>query len=191
VELARAIRTEAAVAVKHWWGVGNNVVRNWRKALAVKRMENDGSRRLTLAASEKGAEAIRGAELSPEAVERRRQTALELGLGRNLQPGFHGRRWTDAEVALLGTIPDEEVSERTGWPWDSVRCKREELGIPNPSAQRRDWTPEEDAQVRTLSRDEAAERAGRSLGAVSKRRLALGLPSGRPKPRWWTGGQEG
>jgi hypothetical protein len=107
-ELARAIRTEAAIGVAYWWGVSGSVVHDWRTALGVKRMDNPGSRRLTLAASAKGADAIRGVELPPEAVERRRQTALEQGLGRHLQRGYHGRRWTDAEIALLGKLPDSK-----------------------------------------------------------------------------------
>jgi hypothetical protein len=154
--------------------VSGSVVHAWRTALGVKRMDNPGSRRLTLAASAKGADCQRGVELPPDAVERRRQTALEQGLGRHLQPGYHGRRWTDAEVALPGKLPDAEVARRTGRPCDSVRQKREELCIGNPNRGRGYWRPEEDELVRTLSRDEAAERTGRSLGAVSQRRLALG-----------------
>src|SRR5439155_19943359 len=72
-ELARAIRTEAAVAVMHWWGVSASLVHDWRKALGVRRMDNPGSRRLTLAASEKGAEALRGMEPPRGEVERRRR----------------------------------------------------------------------------------------------------------------------
>jgi len=182
--LARAIRTESAIAVGYWWGVSGGVVHDWRTALGVKRMENPGSRRLTLAASAKGADAIRGVELPPEAVERRRQTALELNLGQNLRPGYHGRLWTTAEVALLGKLPDAEVARRTARPCDSVRQKRSERGIPNPNRGRGYWRPDEDELLRTLSRDEAAARTGRSLGAVSQRRLTLRLPHGGPRPQW-------
>jgi hypothetical protein len=34
-ELARAVRTESAKAVMHWWGVSMKAVFNWRKALGV------------------------------------------------------------------------------------------------------------------------------------------------------------
>jgi hypothetical protein len=54
-ELACAIRTEAAAAVMRWWGVSPGVVHRWRKALAVTRVDNHGSRRLTLAGSAKEA----------------------------------------------------------------------------------------------------------------------------------------
>jgi hypothetical protein len=81
-ELARAVRQESAAAVRWWWGVSVGVVWRWRKALGVTRATNEGSRRLIRAAAEKGAAAQRGVPLPAEQVERRRQTALELDLGR-------------------------------------------------------------------------------------------------------------
>src|SRR5207253_1834819 len=37
-ELERAIRTESALALRYWWGVGTWLVSRWRKALGVPRM---------------------------------------------------------------------------------------------------------------------------------------------------------
>jgi hypothetical protein len=34
-DLARAVKREAACAVKHWWGVGASTVNKWRRALGV------------------------------------------------------------------------------------------------------------------------------------------------------------
>jgi hypothetical protein len=45
-ELARAVRHESTAAIKFWWGVGNQAIANWRRALGVGRMNNEGSRRL-------------------------------------------------------------------------------------------------------------------------------------------------
>ena len=53
-ELARAIRTESAAALMHWWSVGGGVVWRWRKALGVDRLSNPGSNRLVRAAASKG-----------------------------------------------------------------------------------------------------------------------------------------
>jgi hypothetical protein len=53
-ELARAVQHESAAAVCHWWGVSEGVVWRWRKALGVTRTNNEGSRRLIRAASERG-----------------------------------------------------------------------------------------------------------------------------------------
>jgi hypothetical protein len=177
-ELERAIRTEAAVAVRYWWGVSIGLVHDWRTALGVKRMENPGSRCLTLAASDKGAAVLRGAQLPAEQVERRRQTALELNLGRNLVPGYHGPWWTEDEVALLGKIPDQEVVKRTGRPWQAVRKKREALGIPNSFARpgaygSPPWTAEEDRIVLRLPPAQAALRTGRTISAIYNRRHTL------------------
>lgn len=59
-ELARALRTESAAAVGHWWGAAPGVVSRWRKAAGVG-MENPGSRRLIRAAALKGGRALHDA----------------------------------------------------------------------------------------------------------------------------------
>jgi hypothetical protein len=156
----------------------------------------EGARRLNRAAAELGAAELRGKELPPEQVERRRQTALELGLGRNLVKGYHGPRWTRAQLRLLGKLPDEEVARRTGRSWNAVRAKREGLGIPNPAARpgdygREPWTAEEDDLVRRLPPAEAATRTGRTLMAVYCRRGLLGLTGGRRAPWRTLGRKEG
>jgi hypothetical protein len=56
-ELARAIRTESALAVGYWWGASKNLVRNWRAALHVTNESNVGSRRVIRAAAQKGGDA--------------------------------------------------------------------------------------------------------------------------------------
>jgi hypothetical protein len=45
-ELARAVRTESAEAVRYWWGVSEGVVHRWRKFLDVTRTNNPGTHRL-------------------------------------------------------------------------------------------------------------------------------------------------
>jgi hypothetical protein len=57
--LARAVRNESAAAIISWWGASPGALWAWRKALGVRRMENEGSARLTRAAAEKGAEAVK------------------------------------------------------------------------------------------------------------------------------------
>jgi hypothetical protein len=111
-------------------GVSVGVVWRWRKALGVGRMNNPGSARLVRAASEMGAAALRGARLPAEECERRRRTALELNLGRTLQLGYHGPRWTAEQLALLGTAPDAEVAARIGRTAGAVRQMRTGQGIP-------------------------------------------------------------
>jgi hypothetical protein len=137
-ELARAIRHESAAAIRHWWGVSVGVVRRWRKALGVRRMDNEGSARLMRAAAEMGGEAFGARGWTPEERERLRRVNARLGLARTLVLGYHGPRWAAWEIALLGTEPDREVARRTGRSVDGVRRKRTKLGIANPYDGR--WT---------------------------------------------------
>jgi hypothetical protein len=39
-------------------------------------------------------------------------------------------RWSDEEVALIGTATDQEVARRLGRSEQAVRLKRQKLGIP-------------------------------------------------------------
>jgi hypothetical protein len=142
---------------------------------------------LTLAASAKGADVQRGVELPPEQVERRRQTAIEQDLGRNLRPGYYGESWKDEDAALLGKVPDDEIARRTGRTVNAVRQRRELLGIPNPTAREgaygsAPWSKEEEELLRQLLPPEAAQQTGRTLHAVYNRRSALGLPSAKRGP---------
>jgi hypothetical protein len=123
-ELARAVHHESAAAIRHWWGVSVGVVWRWRKVLGVGRTDNAGSRRAIHAAAAEGGAAMRARGLTPEEVERCRRTVRELNLGRNLVLGYHGPRWTPQQLALLGTLPDEEVAKRTGRTPNAVRVMR-------------------------------------------------------------------
>jgi hypothetical protein len=129
-ELARAVRSESAKALRCWWGASVKTVWRWRKALGVTRTNNAGTNALVREASEKGASQLRGTRLGKEAIERRRRTALELNLGRMLHPGYHGPRWTDQELVLLGTMMDEEVARLIGRSVNAVRVMRTRLGVP-------------------------------------------------------------
>src|SRR5262249_7396843 len=79
-ELLRASRTESAEALKYWFGIGTHAVWRWRLKFGISQWGTDGSRRLHRLNSNAGAEKTRGRTLPPDQVERRRRTALELGL---------------------------------------------------------------------------------------------------------------
>src|SRR5262249_4473819 len=61
-ELARAVRHESAAAVMWWWGASMTAVCNWRRALGVGRINNEGTARLVKASAEKGGEAFKDRE---------------------------------------------------------------------------------------------------------------------------------
>ncbi len=176
-ELARAIRTESAASVEHWWGVSGNTVTLWRKTLGVEGWTGTrGTRRLVRAASLKGAARTRGKPLCPEQVERRRRRALELNLGQYLDPA-HGAGWCGEELALLGKLPDAEVARQTGRSKEGVRQKREELGIANPEGGKPGWAEGELALLGKLPDAEVARLTGRSERAATQKRHKLRIPT--------------
>jgi hypothetical protein len=126
----------------YWWGITCSTVTLWRKALGAEgRTGTEGSRRLVQAAQERAVDQLRGKPLSPEQIEQRRRSARELGLAQHLEAAPRQRAWPGEYLALLGTMPDEEVAERTGHSANGVRVKRCKLGIPHPSGP--GWTAEE------------------------------------------------
>jgi hypothetical protein len=178
-ELARAVRCESVLALRHWWGASPRVVWCWRQALGVAR-HNEGSLRLYRLHGRAVGDSLRGKPLPPEAVERRRRTAIELNLGQYLQPCPNGSRpWTDDELTLLGTMTDHALALQLWRSVNAVRSDRVRHGIaPHPDQQAwRDvpsagqpWTHEDDDLVLRLSPGEAADRLGRSVQAVYDRR---------------------
>jgi hypothetical protein len=193
-DLARAVRNASALAIMYWWRVKDRLVTRWRNALEVTRTNKRGTQRLMRAASECGASKHRGVPLSAEQVERCRRTAIELGLCRNLRPENHPLRWVEDEIALLGVMPDEEVTRLTGRNTDAVRQEREKLGLANPSVPPGSrvppmrWTADEDRLARELSPQEFTRKTGRTLATVYRRRHELHRPErkrpfGRPRLR--------
>jgi hypothetical protein len=130
--LARAVRNESVAAICHHWKVHSGVVWRWRKALGVGWTDSEGTRRLMRAAAKAGARVIRERPFTAAERDQRRQQAVELDLGRHLRTGYHGRRWTAEEIALLGKVPDAEVARKVNRTVAAVRQKREELQLPNP-----------------------------------------------------------
>ena len=87
-------------------------------------------------AGQAGADALRGQPLPPDQVERRRRTAIELNLGRIIQPcpcPNGSRPWTADELALLGTMTDHALASRLSRTVNAVRISRLRRGIaPHP-----------------------------------------------------------
>jgi hypothetical protein len=71
--LVRAIRTESAAALIHWFGVANSTVWLWRKAFGVARWGTPGSQRPLAATTARANAAVRGRPLPKGAVRDRRR----------------------------------------------------------------------------------------------------------------------
>jgi hypothetical protein len=137
-----------------------------------------------------GADALRGKPLPPDQVERRRRSAIELNLGRNIQPcpcPNGSRPWTDGELALLGTMTDHALALQLSRSVNAVRIMRLRRGVsPHPDQRTwrdapgagRPWTKAGDAIVLRLNAAAAAERLGRSVTAVYNRRWIIGRARG-------------
>jgi hypothetical protein len=182
-ELARAVRQESAAAVRYWWGVSVGVLWRWRRALGVTRTNNEGSRRRMQAAAEAGAARLQAVARARTRAARRLRPAGAPDPRTHWPRGYPAPpRWSDADRALLGTLPDDEVARRTDRSWNAVRQRRERLGIPNPCAGR--WAAQEVALLGTRADEEVARGLGRSLRSVIRMRRKLGIPRpshGRPK----------
>jgi hypothetical protein len=84
-----------------------------------------------------GGEASRRPGVTAKEREHRRQVAIELNLGRRLITGYHGPRWTAADRALLGLLPDDQVARQLGRTVEGVRIMRTRLGIATADDRRR------------------------------------------------------
>jgi hypothetical protein len=137
-ELARAIHSESASAMMHWWRVSVAVVWRWRKAFGICRTGTPGSALLVQAAAQLGADAMKEREWSAAEREERRQLALDLNYSARLSPGYNlGPWWSDEELALLGTAPDAEIAAKIGRAVEAVRIARTRRGIVSACDRRR------------------------------------------------------
>ncbi len=128
--LKRAVRTESAVALKHWFGLSqttSNALRRW--AGVVGHDTTPGTRRAMKTASELAAEVTRGSELSDEACELRAKNSRRLKLIGFAQAKRWQNGWTPKMDALLGTLPDKVLAKRLGKSRSAVRSRRNKLGI--------------------------------------------------------------
>jgi hypothetical protein len=82
-----------------------------------------------------------------------------------------GKGWTGKEVALLGTVPDEDVAAMTGKSLGAVRSKRRSMGIPNPRLGNVAWKPWEVALLGNVPDAEVARQTGRTVAAVRQKRF--------------------
>jgi hypothetical protein len=133
-ELVRAIRSESAAALQHWFGVGESAVGAWRKAFGVSRFGTEGSKRLHQRTVAKIVAKTKGKPLAAEVRSKMKKAAAEREdltglLERARAKRWAGREWTREQIAALGTMPDDELAEKVGRTEGAVRRRRTNLGI--------------------------------------------------------------
>jgi hypothetical protein len=116
--LIRAIRTESAAALKHWFGVGTHAVWNWRRAFGVRQWGTPGSRRLLDETTRAANAATRGKKLprSPPGSAGRARPATRLvqavalqGEGPHRAPVVHVGGGDPDVIRLPGVRPEPGV----------------------------------------------------------------------------------
>jgi hypothetical protein len=131
-ELVRAIRTESAIALKHWFGAATTVVWRWRKAFGVggRTTTTVGSKRAIRAAAKKGADANKVRVWTAEELDAKSANSKRLGL--RPPPRWTPERggWTEEQLALLGTDQDEVIAKKIGRTPGAVRRMRGIRKIP-------------------------------------------------------------
>lgn len=125
--LERAIRTESAESLEHFFGVTGGVVWRWRKAFGIPRAGTPGSAARIAESSAKGAAAMKSKEWTTEELDRRAKLSKRLGLKPTGRWAVGG--WTDEQRALLGTDDDKVIAVRVGRTQGAVRAQRAVLRI--------------------------------------------------------------
>jgi len=161
--LVKAVRREAACAVRYWWGVSAWLVWKWRRSLGVTRL-NEGDVRLRVAIGKspvmKGALRAMWAK-AQDPVRREKIARAKRG---KPQPA---RVVEAVRNANLG----RKLSTATRAKMSAAHRQR---GTRPPKAGRA-WTAQEDRLVRSLPPSEVVRLTGRTLAAVNSRRSTLGI----------------
>ena len=125
--LERAIRTESAESLEHFFGVTGGVVWRWRNAFRISRAGTPGSAARIAESSAKGAAAMKSKEWTAEELDRKSKLSKRLGLKPTGRWAIGG--WTDEQRALLGTDDDEVIAAQIGRTKGAVRAQRVVLRI--------------------------------------------------------------
>jgi hypothetical protein len=172
-DLIRAVRTESAMAVAHHWGVSQNTVWQWRRALDVPAMTN-GSRRLRI---EYAAET-----LTPEVRAKAREAMHSEDVRAKLSALRKGRRQHPNTTAAFREFAKRPKSEE----WKRGQSERSRKMWENPEAYglppRRHWTDEEIALLGTDTDRVIANSLGLPINVVKQKRQRLGIS--RLSQRW-------
>jgi hypothetical protein len=128
-------------------------------------------------------EAMTRAKTGSKATQQTRLKMSEAHKRRgSIPPGI--QVWTKEEHALLGTMPDKDVAERTGRTLGAVQARRYVSGVPNvikrnPMSKPPRWTPKRDRLLGTMPETALARELRCSSFSVFFSRKKLGIMSFR------------
>ena len=180
-ELARAIKTESAAALRYWFGASAGVVWKWRMAFGVGgRATTQGSKKAIRAAAKLATAGLKSKVWTDAELDAKAATAKRIGLrpGPRWTPARGG--WTLEQVALLGTDHDEVVAQKLGRTRSAVTTQRTVRKIPAFSGWPgggRAWSAEEVALLGTDSDAAIAAKIGRTTSTVMQKRAGLKRPA--------------
>lgn len=146
--LIRAVKQESAGDVAEAWGVGRNLVTNWRKALSVKNTEGEQQRRSEgvkasdpqrakkIGAAKLGKprpahvlEALRKSNVGRKATTEVRRKMSQTHKQRGTRPPWLNPAWAHWEDKAVRTLPPAAAAKKTGRTMWAVWSRRHELGL--------------------------------------------------------------
>jgi hypothetical protein len=129
-DLVEAIRREAGTAVMFHWGVGRSTVTSWRRALGIP-ATTEGTSEAKARPKRGQARPAHVVEAMAEAHRGIHHTAATRATMREARRGENAARpvWDLEDLALLGTMPDEQVALRIDRTLSAVRNMRHKLKI--------------------------------------------------------------
>jgi len=130
-DLVRAVRSESRLAVAHHFGVAEETVWTWRKALGLPQY-TEGTRKLRSRVAKGWADSPNLNHGNPieHTGERRAKVAAAWRRKGHGPAGPGARLWAAEEDALLGTMPAKALAARLGRTVQAVHVRRSKLGIP-------------------------------------------------------------
>lgn len=139
-DLVRAVQTEAVIAVAHWWGVSEAVVRNWRRSLGVGMMTPGTTRAFSSAATERLPIVLPALQ----AEDSRRRAAKTVSAQMRGHAPSHEVPWTPEEDAVLIARGAAESSNILGRSRNACNVRAFRLRNPGYDRRRRKYVNEDE-----------------------------------------------
>lgn len=159
-DLAKAVRREAAAAVRFWWGVSGSTIMHWRRSLGIRITEGD--------------RAIRREYMTPQHNRKMTRAATAVaGLPERRQKIAAARRGYSMPRSVREKLRRANIGKRIPAAVCQKMSESHKRRGTHPPAAGIPWTDFEMSLVAEYSPAEVAKRTGRTMKAVyaARRRL--------------------